>query len=127
MKAESPGPSVSKLVPQVQSTAKILYSIYLTLTVIEFVLLLFGKMSVFDALTTSFGTAGTGGFGIKNDSIAGYSPYIQYVVTIFMILFGINFSAYFLLLSKKHQTGNPYGRSTLVSDYHLCFHCLYFF
>ena len=58
-------------------------------------------MSVFDALTTSFGTAGTGGFGIKNDSIAGYSPYIQYVVTIFMILFGINFSAYFLLLSKK--------------------------
>lgn len=101
MKAESPGPSVSKLVPQVQSTAKILYSIYLTLTVIEFVLLLFGKMSVFDALTTSFGTAGTGGFGIKNDSIAGYSPYIQYVVTIFMILFGINFSAYFLLLSKK--------------------------
>ena len=97
MKAESPGPSVSKLVPQVQSTAKILYSIYLTLTVIEFVLLLFGKMSVFDALTTSFGTAGTGGFGIKNDSIGSYSVAIQWIVTIFMILFGVNFNAYYLL------------------------------
>ena len=98
MKAESPGPSVSKLVPQVQSTAKILYSIYLTLTVIEFVLLLFGKMSVFDALTTSFGTAGTGGFGIKNDSMASYSPYLQNVVTVFMILFGINFNLYYFML-----------------------------
>ena len=101
MKAESPGPSVSKLVPQVQSTAKILYSIYLTLTVIEFVLLLFGKMSVFDALTTSFGTAGTGGFSIMNDSMGGFSDYTQIVVTIFMIAFGINFSFYYLLILKK--------------------------
>lgn len=101
MKAESPGPSVGKLAPKVQSTAKILYGIYLVLTVVEVILLLFGKMPVFDALTTAFGTAGTGGFGIKNDSMAGYSPYLQNVVTVFMILFGVNFSAYFLFLLKK--------------------------
>ena len=101
MKAESPGPSVSKLVPTVQSTAKILYIIYLAMTVLEVVFLLIGKMPLFDALTITFGTAGTGGFGIKNDSLAGYSPYLQIVVTVFMILFGVNFSAYFLLLRRK--------------------------
>lgn len=101
MRAESPGPSVSKLAPKVQSTAKILYGIYLAMTVVEVVLLLAGGMPLFDALTTSFGTAGTGGFGIKNSSIGGYSPYIQYVVTIFMVLFGVNFSVYFLLLIRK--------------------------
>lgn len=101
MKAESPGPSVSKLMPRVQSTAKILYVIYFCMTILEIILLLIGHMPLFDALTTAFGTAGTGGFGIKNDSIAGYSTYIQVVVTIFMILFGINFGLYFLLLSKK--------------------------
>ncbi|GAA6409907.1 TrkH family potassium uptake protein [Blautia hominis] len=101
MKAESPGPSVSKLVPKVQSTAKILYGIYLALTLLEILFLLCGGMPVFDALTTAFGTAGTGGFGIKNDSIASYSTYIQVVVTVFMILFGVNFSAYFLIISGK--------------------------
>ena len=101
MKAESPGPSVSKLVPTVQSTAKILYIIYLAMTVLEVVFLVIGKMPLFDALTITFGTAGTGGFGIKNDSMAGYSPYLQIVVTVFMILFGVNFSAYFLLLRRK--------------------------
>ena len=101
MKAESPGPSVSKLVPTVQSTAKILYIIYLAMAVLEVVFLLIGKMPLFDALTITFGTAGTGGFGIKNDSMAGYSPYLQIVVTVFMILFGVNFSAYFLLLRRK--------------------------
>lgn len=101
MKAESPGPSVSRLVPKVQSTAKILYGIYLGLTILQIILLLAGKMPLFDALCTSFGTAGTGGFGIKNNSIAGYSTYIQVVVTIFMIMFGINFNIYFLLLTKK--------------------------
>ena len=106
MKAESPGPSVSKLVPTVQSTAKILYIIYVAMTVLEIVLLLIGKMPVFDALTITFGTAGTGGFGIKNDSIAGYSPYLQVVVTVFMILFGVNFSAYFLLLALNPYYGN---------------------
>ena len=101
MKAESPGPSVSKLTPKVQSTAKILYEIYLVLTVVQVVLLLLGKMPLFDALTTTFGTAGTGGFGIKNDSMASYSPYLQNVTTVFMILFGINFNAYFLILMKR--------------------------
>ena len=83
MKAESPGPQVERLVPKVRSTAKILYGIYLSLTLLEVGLLLAGGMSLFDALTTSFGTAGTGGFGIKNDSIAGYSVYLQSVVTVF--------------------------------------------
>ncbi len=101
MKAESPGPSVNKLVPKVQSTAKILYGLYIALSVLEFVLLLAGKMPVFDALCTTFGTAGTGGFGIKNSSIGGYSLYIQGIVTLFMILFGINFNVYFLLYMKK--------------------------
>lgn len=103
MKAESPGPSVTRLVPKVKSTAKILYGIYMGMTVLQIILLLLGKMPLFDALTTTFGTAGTGGFGIKNDSIAGYSTYIQVVVTIFMILFGINFNVYFLLFIKRSK------------------------
>ncbi len=101
MKAESPGPQVEKLVPKLQMTAKILYGIYIVFTLIQIILLLLGGMSWFDATTTAFGTAGTGGFGIKNDSIGGYSPYLQWVVAIFMILFGVNFSFYFLLLQKK--------------------------
>lgn len=103
MRAESPGPSVGKLVPKVRSTARILYLIYLTLTLVEVLLLLAGKMSLFDSLTTSFGTAGTGGFGIKNDSMAGYSPYLQWIVTIFMILFGVNFNAFYLMLYRKFK------------------------
>ena len=98
MKAESPGPSVSKLVPRVKTTALILYSIYLGLTLIQFILLLCGGLSVFEALTTAFGTAGTGGFGVLNDSMASYSPYIQWVVIAFMLLFSVNFSCYYLLL-----------------------------
>lgn len=98
LRAESPGPSVGKLVPKMKHTARILYLIYLGMTLIEIVLLLVGKMSLFDALTTSFGTAGTGGFGIKADSMGGYSPYIQWVVTIFMIAFGVNFNAYYFIL-----------------------------
>ena len=101
MKAESPGPSVGKLVPKVKSTAQLLYVIYFGITVLEFLLLLLGRMSVFDAMTTAFGTAGTGGFGIKNDSIGSYSPYIQWVVTVFMILFGVNFNAYYYILYRK--------------------------
>lgn len=103
MRAESPGPSVGKLVPKVRYTAMILYTIYFGMTVIEFIFLLAGKMPVFDALTTAFGTAGTGGFGIKNDSIMGYSPYIQWVVAIFMILFGINFNFYFYILYRHFR------------------------
>ena len=101
MKAESPGPSVSKLVPKVQQTAKILYSIYIGLTLIQIVLLLIGNIPLFDTLCIAFGTAGTGGFGIKNDSMGSYSTYCQIVTTIFMILFGVNFSAYYLILTKK--------------------------
>ena len=101
MKAESPGPQVEKLVPSVQSTAKILYRIYIALTLIQIVLLLAGGMPLFDSLTISFGTAGTGGFGIRNDSMASYSPYLQNVCTVFMILFGVNFNFYFLLLFRR--------------------------
>ncbi len=103
MRAESPGPSVGKLVPKMRQTARILYSIYLFLTILQFVLLILGKMPVFDAICTSFGTAGTGGFGILNTSMASYSPYIQWVVTIFMILFGINFNAYYFILYKQFR------------------------
>ena len=103
MKAESPGPSVGKLVPKVRYTAMILYTIYFGMTVIEFLFLLAGKMPLFDALTTAFGTAGTGGFGIKNDSMMGYSPYIQWVVAIFMILFGINFNFYFYIIYRHFR------------------------
>ena len=101
MKAESPGPSVSKLVPKVQQTAKILYTIYIGMTLFQIILLLIGRIPLFDTLCISFGTAGTGGFGIKNDSIASYSPYLQWVITIFMLLFGVNFNAYYLLLLRK--------------------------
>lgn len=101
MKAESPGPSVGKLVPTVRSTAGILYKIYFALTLMQIILLLIGKMPAFDAIVTAFGTAGTGGFGIKNDSMASYSPYIQWVVTIFMFLFGVNFNFYYLILFRQ--------------------------
>ena len=101
MKAESPGPIVGKLVPKVRTTAKILYLIYFCLTVLEFALLLCGKMPIFDALNTAFATAGTGGFAIRSDGFAGYLPYIQWVVTVFMLLFSINFNAYFLILCGK--------------------------
>ena len=101
MKAESPGPSVSRLVPKVQSTAKILYGIYLGLTLTEMVILLLSGMPAFDSITLTFGTAGTGGFGVKNTSIADYTTFQQAVITVFMILFGVNFNVYFLLLMKK--------------------------
>lgn len=101
MKAESTGPSVSKLVPKVKATALILYSIYFALTVVQFILLLIGKMSVFEALNTALSTAGTGGFGFKNDSMRSYSPYIQIVVTVFMLLFSVNFAGYYLVLKGR--------------------------
>ena len=98
LRAESPGPSVGKLVPKMRKTASILYMIYISLTVLNIVFLLLGNMPVFDAVCTAFGTAGTGGFGVRNDSLASYSPYLQNVTTVFMALFGINFSCYYLLL-----------------------------
>lgn len=104
LRAESPGPQVGKLVPKMKKTAEILYLIYILLTVVNVVFLLFGGMSLFDAVCTAYGTAGTGGFGIKNDSIAGYSPYIQNVCTVFMLLFGINFSCYYMLLLRQFKS-----------------------
>ena len=101
MRAESPGPSVSRLVPKVRSTAKILYKLYIAMTLLQILLLLLGRMPLFDALTITFGTAGTGGFGIKNDSIASYSVYCQVVITVFVILFGVNYSFYFMLLIRR--------------------------
>ncbi len=104
MRAESPGPSVGKLVPKMRKTAAILYIIYISLTVLDILFLLAGGMPVFDALCTAFGTAGTGGFGIRNTSLADYSPYIQNVTTVFMLLFGVNFSCYFLLLMRQFRS-----------------------
>ena len=101
MKAESTGPAVNRLVPHVRDTAKILYGIYLSITAIELVLLCLFGMPLFDALNTSFATTGTGGFGIKGDSLASYSPAIQNIVATFMMLSGINYTFYFFLLSRK--------------------------
>ena len=101
LRAESPGPDVGKLVPKMRKTAGILYIIYCVLTVVDVVFLLAGGMDLFEAVCHAFGTAGTGGFGIKNDSYGSYSPYLQNVTTVFMILFGINFSCYYLLLIKQ--------------------------
>ena len=103
MKAESPGPSVGKLVPQIKSTARILYIIYFALTIIEIIFLMFCKMPLFDSICTATATAGTGGFGIKNDSFTSCSPYLQWVVTVFMILFGINFNAYYLIIFRQFK------------------------
>lgn len=109
MRAEMPGPIVGKLVPRVKDTAKILYLIYIVLTVLEAIFLLCGGMSLFDSLVHTFGTAGTGGFGIKNDSIASYSPYCQWIITIFMLIFGINFNLFYLILMKKFTTAIKSG------------------
>ncbi len=98
IRAEMPGPIVGKLVPKAKETARILYLIYIVLTTVEVILLLCGGMNLFDSLLHSFGTAGTGGFGIKALSVAEYSPYIQWVITIFMLIFGINFNLFYLIL-----------------------------
>lgn len=100
LKAESPGPDVAKLVPKIRNSAAILYFIYIGLTVLNFVFLVF-DMPVFEAVCAAFSTAGTGGFGVKADSFVSYSSYIQNVTTVFMILFGVNFSCYYLLLLKQ--------------------------
>ena len=102
MRAESPGPQVSKLVPRVKKTASILYLIYIALTVVMFIVLVFDpSISIFEAINTALATAGTGGFGFRNDSMFSVSSYVQIVVTVFMLLFGINFNSYYLILKKK--------------------------
>lgn len=104
MRAEMPGPIVGKLVPRAKDTARLLYIIYIAMTVVLIALLRIGGMPLFESVIHSFGTAGTGGFGIKADSIAGYSPYIQWVITVFMMLFGVNFNIYYLILIKRFRT-----------------------
>lgn len=101
LRAESPGPDVGKLVPKMRQTALILYLMYIALTVLDFIFLLIGKMPLFDAICTAFGTAGTGGFGIRNDSLASYTPFARNVTTIFLFFFGVNFSCYYLLLMRR--------------------------
>lgn len=101
MRAEMPGPIIDKLVPKARETAKILYLIYIGLTVAEIIVLVLCRMPLFEAVIHTFGTAGTGGFGLKSDSIAGYSPVIQWVITIFMFIFGINFNLYYLILLRR--------------------------
>ena len=103
MKAESTGPSVNKLMPGVKTTALVLYTLYFLLTLVEFVMLLFGGMSVFEAVNTAFSTAGTGGFGFRNDSFASFSPYCQYVVAAFMLMFSISFSSYHFIIKRRFK------------------------
>lgn len=103
LRAEVPGPTVGKLVPRMKDTAKILYLLYIVLTVLEIILLLAGGMPLFDSIVHAFGTAGTGGFGIKANSIAGYNHYLQWVITIFMLLFGINFNLFYLMLLRRFK------------------------
>ncbi len=104
MRAESPGPSVSKLVPHVKKTAIILYGIYFVMTLVQFILLLFGDMTPFEALNTAFATAGTGGFGVRDDSLLSFGAYSQIIVTVFMLLFSVNFNSYYLLINKKFRS-----------------------
>ena len=104
MRAEMPGPVVGKLVPRVKDTAKILYILYVVLTGVEIVFLLFGGMNFFEATVHALSTAGTGGFALTADSVAGYSPYIQWVLTAFMFIFGVNFNLYYLIIAKKIGT-----------------------
>ena len=103
-RAESPGPEVGKLVPKLRQTAVYLYSTYMVLSVLNFAFLMLGDMNWFEALCTMFGTAGTGGFGVKGDSLGGFSPYIQNVTTVFMLLFGVNFSCYYLILLRQFRS-----------------------
>ena len=103
MRAESPGPQVNKLVPHTLGSARILYLIYIFFTVLMFVFLIAGGMNVFDAVTIALGTAGTGGFALTAESIGAYSPYIQWVVAVFMMLFGVNFGIYYLILQRQFK------------------------
>lgn len=103
LRAEMPGPVVGKLLPRARDTASILYKIYIGMTLAQILLMCLGGMPLFESVVHAFGTAGTGGFGVKADSIAGYSPYLQWVITVFMALFGINFNLYYLLLARRFK------------------------
>ncbi len=133
IKAESPGPSVSKLVPKVKSTAKLLYGMYLGITVTEIILLLFGGLNLFEALTLTFGTVGTGGFAILNSGLSNYSSYVQIVITVFMVLCGIDFSVYYLLIMRRFRSAvrsdevRVYLGLFAVSSLVIAFNCLNLF
>jgi trk system potassium uptake protein TrkH len=104
MRAEAPGPSVGKLVSRMRDTAKILYGIYLVMTVVLILLLLAGGMSLFDSCIHAFGTAGTGGFSSRNASVGAYdSVYFDVIISVFMLLFGVNFNLYYFLLIKRFR------------------------
>lgn len=105
MKAESPGPTVGKLVPKLRQTAKILYLIYIGLVVLEIIFLLCGGYTLFESVNTAFATAGTGGFGIKNDSLGSFSLYGKWVVAVFMLLFGVNFNFYYFIIMRQFRKG----------------------
>ncbi len=104
IRAEMPGPIVGKLVPRVKDTSRMLYLIYVVMTIVEIIFLLCGGLDLFESAMLSFGTAGTGGFSLKNDSVASFSPYIQWVITIFMLMFGINFNLYYLCLIRRFRS-----------------------
>jgi len=129
IKAESTGPAVSKLVPKVMLSAKLLYGIYIAFTVAEIIFLRFGGLDWFESFTLTFGTVGTGGFGIKNSSISEYTPYVQNVITVFMILCGIDFSVYYLILMRKFrlavksEEARAYLGIIIVSVLIICFDC----
>lgn len=114
LRAEMPGPTMGKLVPRLGQTAKILYLIYMIMTVVQIIMLLCGGMPLFESCIYSFGTAGTGGFAVNADCLAGYSSYIQWVITIFMLLFGVNFNLYYMILIRR-------VRSVARSDEFWCY------
>ncbi len=109
MRAEMPGPVVGKLVPKAKTTARVLYIIYVVLTAVLILLLACGGMPIFESVVHAFGTAGTGGFGVRADSITSYSPYLQWVITIFMVLFGINFNLFYFILIGKFTSALKSG------------------
>ncbi len=104
LRAESAGPQIGKVLPKTRDSVQVIYTIYIGLSLINLFLLLLGGMPLFDALCTMFGTAGTGGFSIKNNSLAGYSTYLQAITTVFMLLFGVNFSLYYLFIKKQFKS-----------------------
>ena len=122
MRAESPGPASGKMVPRMRQTAAILYWMYVGLTVLDVIFLLLGGMSPFEAFCCAFGTAGTGGFGVKNDSMASYSVYLQNVTTVFMLLFSVNFSVYYLILMKKFK--DAFGDEEFKTFWIIVFVCI---
>lgn len=103
LRAEMPGPVVGKIVPRSKDTSKVLYTMYIVLTLVQTLLLMAGGMTAFESIIHAFGTAGTGGFGLRPDSIGGYSPYIQWVIGIFMVIFGVNFNLYYLVIIKRFK------------------------